>query len=167
MRGNCTCRKCKEKLKLKEEKEEKETQLINSLPLSVIYYSNFYSNQENQIILSGGAVEFKNNGPTNCFIFRLNNSQFNLTLIGVYEIIISVYIYTSLQKLSRKCYLIVKCDDEELPETKMINNGNYINGHFFICSKNINTIISIINSGVDSIYLNNDIYSHLIIKKIN
>lgn len=157
---NCSCNKCKEKLKIKE------LQMLH-----LIYYSNFYSNTELQDILPGYALNFKNNGPTNCFIFRLNDSQFNLTLIGIYEIFVSVYI----QKQENQSQLIVKCNDKELLETKMINSDNHIYGYFLISTEMINSIVSINNPTSSKSNVNllcydekdEPIYSHLIIKKIN
>lgn len=159
---NCSCNKCIEKLK-------KESQILQP-----IYYSNFYTNTEMQSVSSGESLKFKNNGPTNCFIFRLNDSQFNLTLIGTYEIFVSIYIKIT-SSCKKQYVLIVKCNDKELLETKMINNQNHINGYFLVSTEKINSVVSInnpINSNGDIEIMSHDdriepVFSHLIIKKIN
>lgn len=173
MKQGCSCLKCK-----KERERIKEYQQLHP-----IYYSNFYSNTINQCVLPGESVKFHTNGPTNCFIFRLNDSQFNLTLAGTYEILINVYINQDnydindlddiIPILNQNFKLVIKCNDLELQETMMQNNGNYIYGCFLINTDIVNTIISInnpINSNnkINMLYdKDNHVYSHLIIKKIN
>ena len=153
---NCTCLKCKKK-------EIEKT--IEPPPPADIYFSNFYSDKQEQYILPGQSIKFINDGPKNCFIFRLNESQFNLTLVGTYEIIISVY-------TKNDGFLLIKSNDKELNQTLMTNCSNYINGHFLITTQDINTIISINNpiQAKNTIYIYPDnespIYSHLTIKKI-
>lgn len=171
MRGPCRCYKCKEKAEIKEREKEKEIerekererelQLFNK-----IYFSSFYSNKENQKILPGQSIKFESDGPNNCFIFRTDDSRFNLTLIGTYEIITNVY-----TKSPGK--LIIKCNELEIPETMMSNNGNYIHGHHLITTQNVNSFISInnyvnSNDNIDIVFDEEfPILSNLIIKKIN
>lgn len=161
MKKKCSCLKCKKKDQDEQKKEIEENHLIHKT-----FFSNFYSDNQEQLVLPGQSIKFKNNGPGHCFIFRLNDSQFNLTLKGTYEIIISIY--TNNQGI-----LLIKCNDKELYETLMTNNSNYIYGHFLITTQNINTILSINNpvnsKNILNIFPDNQlpILSHLTIKKIS
>jgi len=142
-------------------------------PSEPLYYSNFYNqNDKIQIINPGESIEFPCNGPSNCFIFRLNDSQFNLTLIGTYEIYFHVYIETPGQ-------LVINLNNIDLLYTLSgSSHNNVITAHFLITTQIINSIISINNPNgtqntdpvIKTFQNNGGVYlttSHLIIKKIN
>jgi len=153
-RKKCTCDKCVGKIK--------DNQMLHP-----IYFSNFYTSK-NQVVIPGDFIKFEKDGPTNCFIFKINDYKVNLTLTGTYEIIFNINC-----KNERESYVVINCNGLDIEYTITRNNNNVISGYYLLTITKENTILMLKNS--ENSYNNleiecerkNILSSHVIIKKIN
>ena len=120
-------------------------------------------------IAAGSAIEFPNNGPTNNInITRISPSTFNLSAIGIYEIIFNVSITEPGQLI-----IVINGIEQLYTVVGRATGTSQIIGNSLVSTNIPNSILSINNPLGNSTALtitpiaggNNTVSAHLIIKE--
>jgi hypothetical protein len=138
----------------------------------IINFSDFYAlmpSDNSATVAIGAAVLFPNNGPTNGIIARINDKEFNLPNIGVYEINFQVSVTEAGQLI-----IVLNNIENATSVVGRATGTSQIVGMSLIQTFSINSILSINNPISESTALTitplaggtEPVSAHLIIKQI-
>jgi len=141
---------------------------------AIINFANFYSiippDNVNSTIAPGASIEFTTDGPAQGTITRVNNTQFNIADIGIYEVLFQASVDESGQ-------LVIAINGIQIPYTVVgrATGTSQIVGMSLIQITSINSILSINNPLLNSTALTltplaggfNGVSAQLIIKQLS
>ena len=110
---------------------------------SITTFAEFYAlmpGDNTVTIAAGSPIEFPRNGPTNGIITRINASQFNIPLVGIYLVRWQVSIAEAAQ-------LILRLNGTEIASTVVgrATGTNQIEGETMITTTLPNTVLTVAN----------------------
>ena len=110
---------------------------------SITTFSEFYAlmpGDNTATIATGAPIEFPQNGPTNGIITRINNSQFNIPIVGIYLVRWQVSIAEAGQ-------LILQLNGTDIARSVVgqATGTNQIEGETMVTTTLPNTVLTVVN----------------------